>query len=336
MHHKSTSNSSFTTWKTWHEHQKHTLRCFKPKRKGWEHPHFFIGLFPKLHLLFFDGYLFEAPTLLIWTHWRYPSSKNHVSVVKWFPNLSFTSRQVNFRWSSWSLRANTIYYSYFRNGINSSGKTIYFLLFVVVRLDLASRFSKTGASFPSLKKNKNTLKFWEFLARTMRRCWYSRRMVESICWRWHLQPWWIRREFRCESSNDQRQVEYFGGQGTTKTITERNRFLLYNKKNTNTLHCIQHLCEGGTAKCHGHWHSCSGYPMIQGKKQGYPMVKLGDGIFLFSKDFHTLNMGNAVSIWERIFMGWQTVFSSCSNEPLKVPLAEKHQNWWLVVDANCG
>ncbi len=66
------------------------------------------------------------------------------------------------------------------------------------------------------------------------------------------------------------------------------------------------------------------------------MVKLGDGIFLFSKDFHTLNMGNAVSIWERIFMGWQKAFSSCSNEPLKIPLAETPQNWWLVVDANCG
>ncbi len=160
------------------------LEVLQPKRKGWEHPHFFIGLHRKLHLLFFDGYLFEAPTLLIWTHWRYPSSKNHVSVVKWFPNLSFTSRQVNFRWSSWSLRANTICYSYFRNGINSY--TFCFSL----SSDLASRFSKTGASFPSLKKNTKTP--WNFgkkKARTMRRCWYSRRMVESICWRWYLQPW---------------------------------------------------------------------------------------------------------------------------------------------------
>ena len=39
-----------------------------------------------------------------------------------------------------------------------------------------------------------------------------------------------------------------------------------------------------------------GVPNDPRKKQGYPMVKLGDGIFLFSKDFHTLNMGNAVSI----------------------------------------
>ena len=72
----------------------------------------FIGLHRRLY--FFWWVIVRSPThthkqtLLVWIHWRYLFAKNHVLVAKWFPNLSSSSRRVNFPWSSWSWSANTI------------------------------------------------------------------------------------------------------------------------------------------------------------------------------------------------------------------------------------